>query len=58
VLGLLTAVGTAASLGTGEVHGFTIVIAVACAALATGLAACANLIQKKILRRKPPLTES
>jgi hypothetical protein len=49
VLGLLVAVGTAASLVAGDVHGVMIVVVVMCAALAAGLVASANSVQKKAL---------
>jgi hypothetical protein len=43
---LLVAVGTAASLVVGNVHGVMIGVAVACAALTAGLVAYANLVKK------------
>jgi hypothetical protein len=46
--GLLVAVGTAASLVVGDVHGVMIVVAVACAALAAGLVAFANSLKKNV----------
>jgi hypothetical protein len=48
VVGLLVAVGTAASLIISAVHGFWIVIAVICAALAAGLVACADSLKKNV----------
>lgn len=48
VVGLLVAVGTAASLIISAVHGFWIVVAVICAALAAGLVACANSLKKNL----------
>lgn len=46
MVGLLVAVGTAASLIISAVHGFWIVVAVICAALAAGLVAYANSLKK------------
>jgi len=44
--GLLVAVGTAASLTVGDVHGAVIAVVVACAAMAAGLVAFANSDKK------------
>lgn len=46
VVGLLAAVGTAASLVAGAVHGVMIVIVVGCAAAAAGGTAFANSVKK------------
>ena len=44
--GLLVAVGTAASLVVGDVHGAMIVIVVGCAAVAAGTVTFANSVKK------------
>jgi hypothetical protein len=46
VVGLLAAVGTAASLAAGVVRGAMIVIVVGCAAAAAGVVAFANSVKK------------
>jgi hypothetical protein len=48
VVGLLVAVGTAASLAVGDVHGVMIVIVVGCAAAAAGAVAFANSVKKNV----------
>jgi hypothetical protein len=48
VVGLLVAVGTAASLVISDLHGRMILVAIACAALATGAVAYAGADKKNV----------
>lgn len=48
VVGLLVAVGTAASLMVSDLHGLMILMMVACAALAAGAVAYAGAVKKSL----------